>query len=68
MPFVKEITYKCKKCGYKFSKSQGDVIRDEDLMPQCPKCGSRDLKILCSKLPFEKENIFLKIIRKIKGC
>jgi uncharacterized Zn finger protein len=68
MPFVKEITYKCKKCGYKFSKSQGDVIREEDLMLQCPKCGSMELKILCSKFPFEKENMLLKIIRKIKGC
>ena len=35
MPVGRYVTYKCKKCGYKFTKFQGDVFYPV----VCPKCG-----------------------------
>ncbi len=39
MPIGKYVTYRCKKCGYTFTRFRGDVLMPRDLDVRCPKCG-----------------------------
>ena len=39
MPIGREVTYKCKKCGYVFTKFRGDVVNLDDFIVKCPRCG-----------------------------
>jgi len=55
----KYYTYKCKKCGYVFTKYQSDVF----FPVICPKCGG-DVEIISSSL---FRNSLLEIFSKIKN-
>ena len=41
MPIAQPMTFKCPKCGYKYTKMVGDVINLTDLFPTCPICGTK---------------------------
>ena len=63
MPIGRYVTYKCKKCGYKVVKFQGDVL--VSLGNICPKCGNEMQIINESIYPSTLENI-LKIFKKLR--
>ena len=64
MPIGQYITYKCKKCGYRFTKYQGDVITPLNPPPtSCSKCGG-ELQIIDTS--FEEPNPINEIFKNIK--
>jgi len=50
--------YRCKKCGYTFTKFESDVI----IPPSCPKCGG-DVEIISSSIT---NNPLEDVVEKIK--
>lgn len=65
MPVGRYVTYKCKKCGYKFTKFVGDVLLPSDIDVRCPKCGGETEVVSTSLSPTATLGDLVESVKKI---
>ncbi len=67
MPVPTYVTYKCKRCGFTFTNSQGDVIIPWDLDVRCPICFGEVEVVSTSLEPPKNPNSIIDKIKEIFG-